>query len=66
MRSPLNTTEIVEGVKPDLALLTRIANDLEEGDVPMGHGVRHGHGEGTHEDWRPVLPVSCRVFGNIC
>lgn len=64
--TPLNAAEIVEKVKPDLVILARSVDDWEEGDVPMGTEFVMGMERELTRIGVPVLPVSCRVFGNIC
>jgi FlaA1/EpsC-like NDP-sugar epimerase len=64
--TPLNAAEIVEKVKPDLVLLARTVDDWEEGDVPMGTEFVMGMERELTRMGVPVLPISCRVFGNIC
>lgn len=64
--TPLNAAEIVEKIKPDLVLLARTVDDWEEGDVPMGTEFVMGMERELTRVGVPVLPISCRVFGNIC
>lgn len=64
--TPLNAKEIVGEVKPDLVILARTVDDWEEGDVPMGTEFVMGMERELTTIGVPVLPVSCRVFGNIC